>query len=426
MTEDSQDTPPQGESKTFASLGLEESLCEACHQLGYKAPTEIQAESIPWSLQNRDIIALAQTGSGKTAAFALPILQAMLNEENLASVLPYAVVISPTRELAIQIADQFEKLGQGIGLRTSVIVGGVDMVAQAIALSKKPHVIVATPGRLVDHLENTKGFSLKKCKYLVLDEADRLLDLDFGPSLEKILRVLPRERRTLLFSATMTSKVEKLQRASVVNPVRIQVGQKYSTVSKLKQTYLFFPNKLKDAYAVYLVNEWRGGSIIIFMATCANAQRFSLVLRSLGFTALPLHGQMDQSQRNAALAKFRSSSAQILVATDVASRGLDIPSVDHVLNFDIPATPKDYIHRVGRTARAGRSGIAATLVTQYDVEAFQKIEAALGFKLEEYDRGVDREAVSLLQERVAEAQRVVIMELKEKEKVKKLKNNKQK
>ena len=395
MTEE--DSPaPVCEAKTFQSLGLEESLCEACSELGYKFPTEIQVESIPWSLQNRDIIALAQTGSGKTAAFALPILQAMLNEENLAVTLPYALVISPTRELAIQIAEHFEKLGRGIGLRTSVIVGGVDMVAQAITLSKKPHVIVATPGRLVDHLENTKGFSLKKCKYLVLDEADRLLDLDFGPALEKILRVLPRERRTFLFSATMTSKVEKLQRASVVNPVRIQVGQKYSTVSKLKQSFLFFPSKLKDAYAVYLVNEWRGGSIIIFMATCANCQRFSLVLRSLGFSALPLHGQMDQSQRNAALSKFRSSSAQILVATDVASRGLDIPSVDHVLNFDIPATPKDYIHRVGRTARAGRSGIAVTLVTQYDVEAFQKIEGALGYKLEEYERGVDREAVSLL------------------------------
>ena len=412
------------EQVSFESLGLEETLCDACRNLGFKNPTEIQAETIPWSMKNRDIIGLAQTGSGKTAAFALPILQAMLNEPALSSCIPYAVVISPTRELAMQISEQFEALGTSIGLRTSVVVGGVDMVAQAISLSRKPHVIVATPGRLVDHLENTKGFSLKKCKYLVLDEADRLLDLDFGPALDKILKVLPRERRTFLFSATMTSKVEKLQRASVVNPVRIQVGQKYSTVSKLKQSYLFFPNKLKDAYAVYLANEWRGGSVIIFMATCANSQRFSLLLRNLGFAALPLHGQMDQAQRNAALSKFRAGQAKILVATDVASRGLDIPAVDHVLNFDVPGNPKDYVHRVGRTARAGRSGVAVTLLTQYDVEAFQKIEGALGFKLIEYELGVDKDAVGLLAERVAEAQRAVTLELKEKEKVKKIKKQK--
>ncbi|GJJ75696.1 ATP-dependent RNA helicase DDX47/RRP3 [Entomortierella parvispora] len=395
------------ENITFKDLGLMQPLVDACQQLNFKAPTEIQRESIPWSLQGRDIIGLAQTGSGKTAAFALPILQALWNNPSPM----FACVMAPTRELAVQISETFESLGSTIGVRCVVIVGGMDMMAQSIALSKKPHIIVCTPGRLQDHLENTKGFSLRTLKYLVLDEADRLLDMDFGPIIDQILKVIPKERNTFLFSATMTTKVAKLQRASLNNPVKVEVATKYSTVSTLLQYYLFFPLKQKDSYLVYLLNELAGNSTIVFSRTCNETQRITLLLRNLGFPAIPLHGQLSQEKRLGALNKFKSGNRNILIATDVASRGLDIPSVDIVLNYDLPNNSKDYIHRVGRTARAGRSGKSITFVTQYDVEIYQRIEQALDKKLDEFP--ADKEAVMLLQERVAEAQRFAVTELKE-------------
>lgn len=223
-------------------------------------------------------------------------------------------------------------------VRTAVIVGGMEMVSQAIALGKKPHIIVATPGRLLDHLENTKGFSLRNLKYLVLDEADRLLDLDFGPILDKVLKVLPRERKTYLFSATISSKVESLQRASLSNPLRVSISSSsHQTVSTLIQSYLFIPHKFKDLYLVHTLNEKTGQSTIIFTRTVHETQRIAFLLRALGFGAIPLHGQLSQSARLGALSKFRSGSREILVATDVAARGLDIPSVDVVLNLDLPA-----------------------------------------------------------------------------------------
>lgn len=323
----------------------------------------------------------------------------------------FGLVLAPTRELADQISKAFEALGSTIAVRTALIVGGMDMVSQAIALGKKPHIVIATPGRLLDHLENTKGFSLRNLKYLVMDEADRLLDMDFGPVLDKILKVLPRERHTFLFSATMSSKVESLQRASLSNPLRVSVSSgKYQTVSTLQQAFLFRPHKYKDIYLVYLLNEFAGQSAIVFTRTVHETQRVAILLRALGFGAIPLHGQLSQSARLGALGKFRSRSRDILVATDVAARGLDIPSVDVVLNFDLPTDSKTYIHRVGRTARAGKSGVAISFVTQYDVEIWQRIEGALGKKLEEYDAAKDE--VMVLAERVGEAQRQAIMEMK--------------
>ncbi|KAI8591404.1 P-loop containing nucleoside triphosphate hydrolase protein [Geranomyces variabilis] len=395
---------------SFESLGLIPQLIEACTKLGFTTPSDIQAASIPQALEGRDIIGLAQTGSGKTAAFALPILQRLF-----ASPQPlYACVLAPTRELAFQISEQFEALGSTIGVRCAVVVGGMDMMSQAIALSKKPHVVIATPGRLIDHLENTKGFNLKQLKYLVMDEADRLLDLDFGAEIEKLLKVIPRERNTFLFSATMTSKVEKLQRASLVNPVKVEVATKYSTVATLLQYYVFFPFKHKECYLTYLLNELAGQTCIVFTLTCASTQKLALMLRNLGFDAVCLHGQMSQPKRLGALTKFKSGGRSILIATDVASRGLDIAGVDAVINYDVPQSSKDYIHRVGRTARAGRAGKSVTLVTQYDVEWFQRIEHSIGRKLDEYPAlGKDRAAVLLLQERVAEATRFAHMQLKD-------------
>lgn len=393
--------------KTFKDLGIVDSLVEACERLGYKAPTSIQEQAIPLALQDRDIIGIAETGSGKTAAFALPILQALLDKPSPL----FALVLAPTRELAAQIAQSFEALGSLINLRCALLLGGLDMAQQALALSKKPHVVVATPGRLLDHLEKTKGFSLRSLRYCVMDEADRLLDMDFGPILEKILKFLPRERRTFLFSATMSSKVESLQRASLRDPLKVSVSSsKYQTVSTLVSNYLFIPHMHKDTYLIYLCNEFAGKTIIIFTRTVLESQRVSILLRTLGMGAIPLHGGLSQSSRLGALNKFRAGSRNILVATDVAARGLDIPNVDAVINFDLPGDSKTYIHRVGRTARAGKSGHAVSIVTQYDLEIWLRIENALGHKLDEYS--LEKDEVMVFKPRVEEAQRHARNEMK--------------
>jgi len=393
--------------KTFAELGVIDSLCDACTSLGYKAPTAIQTESIPIALGGRDIIGLAETGSGKTAAFALPILQALLDKPQPM----FGLVLAPTRELAYQISQQFEALGSLINVRCAVLVGGMDMVPQAIAIAKKPHIVVATPGRLLDHLQNTKGFSLRQLKYLVMDEADRLLDLDFGPILDKVLQILPRDRRTLLYSATMNTKLDHLTRAALQNPVRVSIStSSYQTVKNLLQQYIFIPHKFKDLYLVAILTEFTGQTCILFTRTVNETQRLAFLLRALGRSAIPLHGQMTQSSRLGALNKFRDGTRSILVATDVAARGLNIPSVDLVLNFDLPPDSKTYVHRVGRTARAGKSGVAISVVSQYDIEIFQRIEKALGRKLEEHP--TEREQVMVFAKTVGEAQRVAVTEMK--------------
>ncbi|CAF4805622.1 unnamed protein product, partial [Rotaria sp. Silwood1] len=294
-----------------------------------------------------------------------------------------------------------------------VIVGGMDMMSQSIVLAKKPHIVIATPGRLVDHLENTKGFSLRSIRYLVMDEADRILNMDFEIDLDKILKILSSSstRSTYLYSATMTKKVAKLQRASLHDPIKIEVSDKYSTVEKLQQTYLFIPAKYKDVYLVSILNDMNGKSIIVFSSTCTTTLRLALLTRNLGFTTVPLHGQMSQTKRLGALNKFKGKARSILIATDVASRGLDIPHVDIVINYDIPTHSKDYIHRVGRTARAGRSGKSITFVTQYDIELYQRIEYLIGKQLTQYITHEDE--VMLLLERVNEADRQARIQIKE-------------
>lgn len=400
---------PDVAKKTFADLGVREELCDACENLKFTTPTPIQAQAIPLALEGRDVIGLAETGSGKTAAFVLPILQSLLDKPQPL----FGLILAPTRELAYQIAQQVDALGSIINVKCATLVGGMDMVPQAIALSKRPHIVVATPGRLLDHLENTKGFSLKHLKYMVLDEADRLLDLDFGPVLDKILRVLPRDgRHTYLFSATMSSKVESLQRAALQNPVRVSISSSsHQVVSTLLQRYLFIPHKHKDLYLIHLLTDNIGHPTIIFTRTVNETERIAILLRALGFGAIPLHGQLSQSARLGALNKFKTKSRDILVATDVASRGLDIPAVDLVVNLDLPSDSQTYVHRVGRTARAGKSGKAFSFVTQYDVEIWLRIEHALGKKIEE--QIVDKNEALQYMDSVSEAQRVAIKEMKD-------------
>uniref|UniRef100_A0A7S3DVA0 RNA helicase n=1 Tax=Entomoneis paludosa TaxID=265537 RepID=A0A7S3DVA0_9STRA len=396
--------------QTFKSLGVCDALQEACERLEWKHATQIQASVLPVALkEGSDIIGLAETGSGKTGAFCLPILQGLLKNPLRATA---ALILTPTRELAFQIHTVVQGLGQGIGATSTCVVGGVDRTAQAIALARHPHILIATPGRLLDHLKDTKGFHLRQVRYLVLDEADRMLSMDFEEELIEILDNIPTERQTFLFSATMTSQVQKLQRASLSDPVRIEVSTKFQTPKQLKQSYLFIPAKFKDCYLTYLINEHAGKSILVFGATCNNVQRLALMLRNLGFPAVCLHGQMNQAKRLGALQKFSTGARTILLCTDVASRGLDLPSVDLVVNYDLPGHGKEYVHRVGRTARAGQSGEAVALVTQYDVEVYQRLEVLLDKKLPAY-ASADEETVLVLLERVNEAQRLATRELKE-------------
>ncbi|KAI6213735.1 RNA helicase [Aphelenchoides besseyi] len=377
--EDEEEGVDEDEKNSFKELGLSEPLCEACERVGWKAPTKVQIAAIPPALSGKDVIALAETGSGKTGAFALPILQNLIENPQR----NYALILSPTRELAIQIAEHFSALGTCIGLSVAVIVGGVDMATQAISLAKRPHVIVATPGRLVDHLENTKGFNLRSLKYLVMDEADRILNMDFEAELEKILKA-----------------VSKLERASLKDPVKVEISSsKYQTVDQLKQYYVFIPLKYKEAYLVHILNEKAGNSVIIFCATCASVMKTAFMLRHLGFTSIALHGQMNQPARIGALNKFK------------AKDWLDIANVDVVVNYDVPTNSKDYVHRVGRTARAGKSGTSITIITQYDVEVYQSVESNLGTKLPEYP--IRNEDVMPLVEHVSQAIRFASQKYKE-------------
>ena len=270
----------------------------------------------------------------------------------------------------------------------------------------------ATPGRLVDHLENTRGFDLRGIQYLVLDEADRILNMDFEDALTKILRMLPRERITYLYSATMTSKVRKLQRACLRDPIKVEVSTKYSTVHGLQESYLFVPLARKVVHLVAALRHEAGKPTVVFTSTRATTLELALTLRNLGITAVPLHGHMSQNKRIAALDKFRRGERAVLLATEVASRGLDIPRVDLVVNYDVPLGGKSYIHRVGRTARAGRAGKAITLVSQYEVARYLELEGALGKKLKEYD-GKNEATVERLVEAVTEAQRLAKADMKE-------------
>uniref|UniRef100_A0A8B9GUH7 RNA helicase n=1 Tax=Astyanax mexicanus TaxID=7994 RepID=A0A8B9GUH7_ASTMX len=347
--------------EAFAALGLSDWLIQQCKQMGITRPTPVQQSCVPAILAGRDCMGCAKTGSGKTAAFVLPVLQKLAED-------PYGIfclVLTPTRELAYQIAEQFRALGKPLGLRDCIIVGGMDMVAQGLELSKKPHIVVATPGRLADHIRSSDTFNMKRIKFLILDEADRLLEqgcTDFTKDLEVILSVVPAKRQTLLFSATLTDTLQELKTIAMNEPFFWENKSEVRTVDELDQRYILTPEKVKDAYLVHLIqkiqDEHDDWSVMIFTNTC--------------------------KQRFANLAKFKSNVFKILIATDVAARGLDIPTVQVVINHNTPGLPKIYIHRVGRTARAGRNGVSITLVTQYDIHLVNAIEEQIQTKLKEY------------------------------------------
>eukprot|EP00002_Diphylleia_rotans_P039899 TRINITY_DN9376_c0_g1_i4.p1 TRINITY_DN9376_c0_g1~~TRINITY_DN9376_c0_g1_i4.p1 ORF type:complete len:462 (-),score=101.90 TRINITY_DN9376_c0_g1_i4:12-1397(-) len=363
--------------QTFTKLGVAPWLVQNLAAVGIKKPTPIQLQCIPPALKGRDVIGSAQTGSGKTAAFAVPILQSLAEDPYGI----YALVLTPTRELAVQIAEQFNVFGKTMGLRVAVIIGGLDALKQATDIRQKPHIVIATPGRLVDIMNREESVSLKRIKYLVLDEADRLLDKKFEESLAQIFEMLPEKRQTLLFSATMTTSIERLQEICMENTVRVEVNPRSSTVDTLAEEYIFIPASVKECYLTHILQKYEKASIIIFVSTCFASQHLNDTLKLLGFRTTCMHSVLSQPERLASLAKFKSGIVSILIATDVASRGLDIPVVELVLNYDVPFDPSNYVHRVGRTARAGRAGRAITFITEHDIKLVHRIESTINKKL---------------------------------------------
>ncbi|BDA51188.1 DEAD-box ATP-dependent RNA helicase 36 [Coccomyxa sp. Obi] len=407
-------TSGQDGAVTFRSLGITEWLDRVCKSLGMVQPTEVQRGCIPAILQGKDVLGTAHTGSGKTAAFALPILQRLARE-------PYgvfALVLTPTRELAMQLADQFRALGSGMSLTDAVVIGGLDMQAQAKALAARPHIVVATPGRLRDLLtadaDLAEGF--RRAAFLVLDEADRLLEPTFESELRVIAAALPAERQTLLFSATLTRSLATLQASSLRDAFLFQAYEGLETAKTLREDYIFIPAKVRELYLVHMLEslgERKLRSCMVFCATCRGCHMLALLLAELGVPSVALHSHLTQGRRLAALHRFKSGGVPILLATDVASRGLDIPTVDLVINYELPSLPRDYVHRVGRTARAGRGGWALSLVTQYDVDLVQHIESLIGHQLAEFT--LDEAQVLKGISRVYAAKRVVAVKALEDE-----------
>lgn len=346
--------------KSFKEMSLPQELQKALADLNFETPTEIQSAVIPIAQQGLDVIACAETGSGKTAAYGIPMALTLLQDTK-----KHALVLAPTRELAHQISDFLRELtAQCQNINVTSLVGGASMQKQLKALKRKPRIIVATPGRLNDHLRR-RSVKLQFTSFLVLDEGDRMLDMGFAPQLDEILKYLPKERQTSLFTATMPAKVQKLAEKYLNNPKKMNVGRASLPVAAIRQSVIQLSVKEKSDRIVDELNR-RTGSIIVFAKTKRRTDILSKSLREFGFSVDLLHGGRTQGQRNKALQNFRQGRSRILCATDIAARGIDVPQVEHVINYDLPMMTEDYVHRIGRTARNGASGEAVSFVTPED------------------------------------------------------------
>ena len=361
---------------TFADLGLSEELLKAVADAGYSEPTAIQAEAIPPVLMMKDIIGIAQTGTGKTASFVLPMIDIMANGRRRA-LMPRSLILEPTRELAAQVAENFEKYGKNHDLKMALLIGGVQMGDQVKALSDGVDILIATPGRLMDLFERGK-ILLTGCELLVIDEADRMLDMGFIPDIEFICSKLPETRQTMLFSATMPPPIEKLTKKFLNNPKRIEVSRAASTNADITAFKVPVKARAKRETLRWLLRNDLVETAIIFANRKTTVREINKSLQSHGFASSEIHGDMDQSSRLKELARFKAGEVTILVASDVAARGLDIKGVSHVFNFDTPWHPEDYVHRIGRTGRAGAKGRAFTFVAEEDAEAIQNVEKLTG------------------------------------------------
>lgn len=364
---------------TFHDLGLAQPLLRALDDMKFTKPTAVQASAIPRGLQGQDLLACAMTGSGKTAAFLLPIVQRLQTRPGRG---PRALVLSPTRELAVQIYEQFGLLARYTRVTGAAVFGGVGMKPQIDGFRNGVDIIVATPGRLLDHLQHDYA-TLRHVEVLVLDEADRLLDMGFIPDIRRVLRHLPqRARQTMLFSATMPAPVAELAREIMTDPVRIDVERKQAPAPGITQAFYPVPAQLKVHLLAELLRRGDIGNAIIFCRTKHRANRLAERLGKLGFPTARIHGNRSQTQRTQALAGFKDGAYRVLVATDIVARGIDVEALEHVVNFDVPATAGDYIHRVGRTARAEATGDAYTFVTPEDEPLVRAIERAAGRTIE--------------------------------------------
>ena len=363
---------------SFSELSLSPAILESVRRRGHQRPAPIQSAAIPVVLAGRDLIATAATGSGKTAAFLLPILDRLHRTPTRGI---GALILAPTRELAAQIGHEFQLLSVTPRLRAAVVVGGESMGRQIRELGSGIHVLIACPGRLVDHLERGTT-KLDKIEMLVIDEADRMLDMGFLPQLRRILRVVKKPRQTVMFSATMDSQVERIAHEFLTDPVKVRIGDTATPPAEIRQTIFPVTHENKPSMLLHLLRRDGVNSAIVFARTRSRADRVTKLLARNSVNAIAIHGGRSQSQRNAALAGFRKGQYAVLVATDIAARGLDIPDVSHVINFDLPEAPDAYIHRIGRTARMGKSGEALSLVMPEDAASLRDIERTLGLRLE--------------------------------------------
>jgi len=362
---------------SFEELGLSEKLLSAVASCGYKAPTPIQEKSIPVILMGRDVLGSAQTGTGKTASFTLPMID-ILDAGRAKARLPRSLILTPTRELAAQVSESFSQFSQNHNLTTALLIGGVSFGEQDALLDRGVDVLIATPGRLLDHLERGKVL-LRDVKILVIDEADRMLDMGFIPDVEKITKMLPKIRQTLFFSATLNKTIYKISENFVINPKIIEVSPEYSTAETVEQFICTSSPRKKRDDLRQLIRDENVTNAFIFCNRKRDIATLKQSLERHGMDVECLHGDMSQSARNAALKRFKDNEVRLLVASDVAARGIDIAGLSHVFNFDIPHNPEDYVHRIGRTGRAGMSGRAFSFIANEDDQSYlSAIEKLIG------------------------------------------------
>ncbi len=363
----------------FSELSLHATLHNNLKRNGYEKPTPVQAQSIPPALEGRDVVGTAQTGTGKTLAFALPLVQSLMESNGNGPV--KAVILSPTRELAIQINETLVKLTVGTPIRTAVVVGGVNEQKQLKLLKRGVQIVVATPGRLCDFLDR-RLVKLNQSSIVILDEADRMLDMGFLPAIREIFEELPEKRQTLLFSATIEKSVAHLVERYVTNPVRISIGATTKTAENV-DLHVYEVNHDAKLRLLNTLLKQEEGSFLVFARTKHGTDRLTDQLQMVGIDAGRIHGNRTQSQRNQALKGFKDGSYRVLVATDVAARGIHVDGIAHVVNYDLPQIPEDFIHRVGRTGRAGSRGTASTFATRGERGEIRRIEKALGLRMQE-------------------------------------------
>jgi ATP-dependent RNA helicase RhlE len=357
----------------FADLQLSDRLLRAIMDAGYTVPTPIQARAIPTILERADLLGIAQTGTGKTAAFTLPLLHNLVGDGGRSRRNPAALVLAPTRELALQISENLIAYGRYLNIRHTVIMGGANQNKQVNALRRGVDIVIATPGRLMDLIRQGQA-DLSECRYLVLDEADRMLDMGFIHDVRRIAAALPKERQTLLFSATMPAEIEKLAGAILRHPKRIEVSAPRLAVERIDQRVVHCDTAQKRDLLNRMLASPEFSRVIVFARTKRGADKVSRNLEADGISAAALHGNKSQNARQRALKQFNDGTARVLVATDIASRGIDVPSVSHVINYELPDVPESYVHRIGRTARAGAAGTAISFCDTRDRENLRGIE----------------------------------------------------